>query len=252
VRSTDLHDVIDQLTTCKSQQNLHGEIKWQKVTEQYLEKYIAVVDTLFDLTATNRLKLRVMFTNNTYVPKDLSAEQRKTEYQRLYYQFIKHAFGLQYSLTGRTGPAMVRLNIDQMPVSREDAAQFKSFLLGLNKNSSLRAAKIHFDPNQIAEVESQDHVILQCLDVILGSIAYRLNDKHLEKIAGTNRRGKRTIAKEKLYRHILSRIRQVYPNFNIGETTGLQNDITNRWQHPYRHWKLIPKDHERDLTRAKP
>ncbi len=66
----------------------------------------------------------------------------------------------------------------------------------------------------------------------LGAMAFRLNDKHLVKPPGQVRRGKRTIAKEKLYKHILGRIRQLYPNFNIGESTGMQGDRANRWRTP--------------------
>jgi len=55
----------------------------------------------------------------------------------------------------------------------------------------------------------------------------------------------------KALEHILGRVRQIYTNFNIGESTGTQGDITNRWRHPYRHWKLIPKNHEREMSRWK-
>jgi hypothetical protein len=90
------------------------------------------------------------------------------------------------------------------------------------------------------------------MDIVLGSMAFRLNNKHKAKPVGQHRRGKRTVAKESLYRHISDRIRRIYPNFNIGESTGTQGDRANRWKHPYRHWKLIPKDHERDFSKAKP
>ena len=142
--------------------------------------------------------------------------------------------------------------MDQMPTSREETAKFKAFLEALSRNPGLRRADVRFDKRQIAEVDSKDHDILQCLDVVLGSMTFRLNNHHKLKPDGQQRRGKRTIAKEKLYKHILGRIRAVYPNFNIGESTGKQGDITNRWRHPYRHWKMIPRDHERDMTKKKP
>ncbi len=43
--------------------------------------------------------------------------------------------------------------------------------------------------------------------IVLGAMAFRLNNGHKEKPVGQNRRGKRTIAKEKLYKFIYSRIR---------------------------------------------
>jgi hypothetical protein len=95
-------------------------------------------------------------------------------------------------------------------------------------------------------------MLLQCLDIVLGAMAFRLSNKHLIRPPGQHRRGKRTIAKEKLYQHISGRIRQIYPNFNIGESTGTQGDLANRWKHPYRHWKLIPKNDQRDFSKVKP
>ena len=252
VRSTDLAETIHRLEDAKTGQNLFGEIKWQKVTENYLEKYIAVMDEFFDLATNDIVKIRVMFTNNQYVPQGLTNEQRKTEYHRLYYQFIKHAFGLSHATSEVAPPVQVRLNIDQMPTSNEEPAQFKSFVVGLNRNPEMQRAGIRFDERQIAEVSSHDHVLLQCADVVLGAMAFRLNNKHKIKPEGQSCRGKRTIAKEKLYRHISTRIRAIYPHFNIGESTGFQGDRTNLWKHPYRHWKLIPTNHERDLSKAKP
>jgi hypothetical protein len=252
VRSGDLETIIDLLNVRKLQQNLFNEIKWQKVTENYLEKYIAVMDSFFDAIAEGTAKVRIMFTNNQFVPRGLTSEQRQTEYHRLYYQFIKHAFGMQYASHELGRPIRIRLNLDQMPTSSEETAQFKSYVDGLNRNSALTRSGVKFSKQQIAEVNSKDHVLLQCLDIVLGAMAFRLNNKHLAKPTGQRRRGKRTIAKEKLYKHISARIRDIYPNFNIGESTGKQGDWANLWRHPYRHWKLVPKDHERDWSRAKP
>lgn len=252
VRSPDVESATKRLNDSKTQQNLFGEIKWQKVTRNYLDKYIAVMDEFFDLIARDVAKVRIMFTNNQYVPQGLTDEQRQTEYHRLYYQFIKHAFGLPHCSDELGSPIRVRLNLDQMPTTSEETAQFKSYVEGLNRNAAMRRGGIRFDNQQIAEVASHDHVLLQCLDIVLGAMAFRLNDKHLVKPAGQPQRGKRTIAKEKLYRHISGRIRQIYTNFNVGESTGIHGDLANRWKHPYRHWKLIPKNHERDVGKAKP
>lgn len=105
--------------------------------------------------------------------------------------------------------------------------------------------------DQIAEIESHRHNILQCLDIVLGSMSFRLNDKHKEKPEGSRKRGKRTIAKEKLYQHINRRIRQLYPYFNIGISTGLKDGKANRWHHPYRHWLFIPKHSKFDMSKSK-
>jgi hypothetical protein len=48
------------------------------------------------------------------------------------------------------------------------------------------------------------------------------------------------IAKEKLYKHINKKIREIRPNFNIGISTGIDGDRQNRFIHAYRHWLFIP------------
>jgi hypothetical protein len=93
----------------------------------------------------------------------------------------------------------------------------------------------------ITEVRSHDHVLMQCLDIVLGSMSFRLNDKHKEKPAGAYRRGKRTIAKERLYREILAEIRKIRPGFNVGMSTKL-NSLQERWEKPYLHWAFVPRD----------
>lgn len=251
VHSQDLQPTIDRLEACKRRHNLFNEIKWQKVTANYLSKYGGIVDELFDLMAEGTVKVRIMFTSNQYVPVGLTTDQEQAAYHLLYYQFIKHAFGLQHCRSDLAGPVRVRLNIDSMPGSAEQKAQFKSYVAGLTHNPEMRSADVQFDPLQIAEVASHDHVLLQCLDVVLGAMTFRLNNKHLHKPPGMTRRGKRTRAKHELYRLISNRIRQLYPNFNIGESTGIAGDISSRWRHPYRHWKLVPADHERDPGKTK-
>ena len=251
VRSTDLSPVVDRIKARRAELNLHAEVKWQKVTAAYLEKYKQLMGTFFDLVADDRVKVRVMFTQNRFVPTGLTRDHRKLDYYILYYQFLKHAFGLRYAEHGKQ-PVYVRLNMDQLPHNREANAQFKSFLLGLNRNPHLRRARVRFRADQIAEVSSHDHVLLQCLDVVLGAMAFRLNDKHKRKPPGQTCRGSRTIAKEKLYKFLRTRICAIYPNFNIGETTGKEGDWRNLWRHPYRHWKFIPREHEIDEAKAKP
>ena len=250
VRSTDLRNAIEGLEACKLRLNLFGEVKWQKVTANYLGKYIELMGEFFDLVANDKVKVRIMFTHNRFVPTGLTPEQRRIEYYLLYYQLLKHAFGLPYSNPGPE-PVHVRLNLDQLPNNREQNALFKAYILGLNRNPQFRGARVSFREDQIAEVSSHDHVLMQCLDIVLGAICFRLNDKHKEKPLGLRRRGNRTIAKEKLYKFLLSRIRQIYPGFNIGETTGKQGDWSNLWNHSYRHWKLIPQSHEIDEARSK-
>jgi len=82
-------------------------------------------------------------------------------------------------------------------------------------------------------------------------MAFRLNDKHKAKIPGTRRRGKRTKAKEKLYKAISQEVRGIYPGFNIGMTTGRRGGPGDMWKHLYRHWLFKPREFEYDDQRTK-
>lgn len=249
VRSSDLEQVQKVLLNRKNELNLLKEAKWSKVTEQYLNKYLGLMETFFDLVEIDKVKTRIMFTQNSIVATSLRSEQLQNEYFLLYYQFVKHAFGLQYSNSNKL-PIQVRLYFDDLPDTKEKVANFKSYIGGLNRFRQFEDANIKISLEQIAEVNSHNHPILQCLDVVLGSMQFRLNDKHKEKPEGSRVRGKRTIAKEKLYVYISQRIRKIYPNFNIGVSTA-RNDVRNTWLHPYRHWLFKPKDHEIDLSKTK-
>ena len=50
VKSIDLNEVVSRLNQYKNEHNINGEMKWTKVTAQYLEKYIGIMDVFFDLT----------------------------------------------------------------------------------------------------------------------------------------------------------------------------------------------------------
>lgn len=250
VTSNDIDIISRRLQKEKERQHFFDEIKWSKVTSNYLEKYIAVMDAFFKYVKRGRVKVRIMFSQNIHVPVDLEEYHLEYRYYLLYYQFIKHAFGLRYS--NRKGdPINLRIYFDRLPDTREKNAMFKGHILSLERSPQFRDANIRIKEDQIAEVNSHDHVLLQCLDIVLGSMQFRLNNKHKVKPPGKRFRGKRTIAKEKLYKHILKRIQELYPNFNVGISTGRRN-YKDSWRMPYRHWKFKPKNSVLDFSKSKP
>lgn len=241
--------ITEKLNVQKNELNLYAEIKWAKVTERYLDKYQTMVQCFFDEIRQGNLKVRIMFTQNAWVPRNLSKEDLELQYYKLYYQFIKHAFGLKY-IEGKS-KTRLRIYMDELPDSGEKVERFKGFLLGMKNSTEFRKANIELDKNNIAELCSHDHVLLQCLDVVLGAISFRLNDKHKVKPLGSRYRAKRTIAKEKLYKTILAEIKTMYPNFNIGISTGMNGIPSNIWSSPYRHWKFESANSEYDGSKTK-
>lgn len=245
VESSHIHEVVERLERAKQEQNLGAEVKWQKISEAYAGKYIAFLDEVFRLLGEGKLKIRVMFTQNYFGAARLTTAQRENGFFLLYYQFVKHAFGLTYGGL-QNCETKVRIYFDKLPDTHEKCAAFKGYVLGLNANPYFQRAGIRLVDSEITEVDSKHHVIMQSLDVVMGAIQFRLNDKHLEKPEGSRVRGKRTRAKERVYKHVLASIRALYPGyqFNIGISTGTDGDNSVKWKEPYRHWLFKPAELE--------
>jgi len=239
-------DILAALAQKKKDLNLYGGIKWIKITEIYRNKYIEMMDLFFQFVKEGKIKIRIMFTDNRNVAKDLTPEQKENEYFILYYQFVKHAFGL---MQVRHAPkTSLRINFDNLPDKKEKCNEFKEFIAGLRRH--LFSHNIILDRDNISEVCSHDHDVLQCLDIVLGAMAFRLNNLHLEKIPGKRIRGKKTRAKESVYKHINKLIQGVYPNspFNVGTSTGDRGFAAPKWEMPYRHWLFVPQNSEYDAS----
>lgn len=248
IRSTDLIPVTSSLNAKKQELNFKGEIKWTKVSSNYLEKYKTIITHLFRFIKEDKIKLRIMFRQTAEVPLNLTKEHYEDGYQLLYYQFLKHAFGLEHSGIG--SEIKMRLYFDRLPLNKIKKEAFLNNIFALQSLQKFTHAKIKIRRSDITEINSHDHVLLQCMDIVLGAMAFRLNDLHKEKPEGSRFRGKKTIAKEKLYKHILSCIREIYPNFNIGITTS-RMPRERIWNLSYRHWKFRPKEFKVDESKYK-
>ena len=242
VSAKDLHGVVDALQARKEVLNLHGEIKWTKVTEPYLDKYIQIMELFFSFVKAGKIKVRIMFRRNEDRPSNYHERHSNDDkYFKLYYQFLKNGFGLRY-LPVNQEDAYIRIYLDQLPDTKAKSAQFKEFVRGIPNTRDFQDVhgKLHIREGDVAEVRSHDHVLLQCTDIVLGAMFFRLNNLHLEKPAGSRRRGKRTVAKEKLYKYIYSQIQDMLPRFNIGTSTGSHGYEHPSWELPYSHWQFIP------------
>ena len=242
INSKDLVKVTAALNQKKAELHLNGEIKWSKTTDQYLEKYIQMIDLFFDFVRDGKIKVRIMFRNNKDRPSNFHERHSNDDkYFKLYYQFLKNAFGLKY-IPQEYGEVFLRIYLDQLPDKKEKCSEFKRYVQNIPNIRDFECIqnRLHIRDGDVAEVRSHEHVLLQCTDIILGSMYFRLNNLHLTKVEGTRVRGRRTIGKEKLYKHINGRIRELLPAFNIGISTGKRDYKNPSWDLPYSHWKFKP------------
>lgn len=242
VESQHLYEVQRTLTHVCRELHFYDEIKWQKVSQHYTDKYIKVVDVFFNLIKLGKVKLRILFTQNDRVAAGLPDLDKADGFFMLYYQFIKHAFGLQFCRNFKED-VYLRLYFDWLPYQSGQEKHFKEYIKKLESSAIFQQNRIKVRMQDIAEVNSKKHLLLQLLDIVLGAICFRLNEKHKYIPAGKKRRGKRTIAKEKLYKHINKKIREIIPGFNVGANTKIKCK-DDYWVHSYRHWNLKLSEYE--------
>lgn len=245
IESKNVAQVLSRMENLKNTVGITDEIKWQKVNAYHFEKYVKIIDELFLMGKEGVLKIRIFFRHNQYEP-DITPQQRKEDYPILYYQFIKYAFGLVFC-GDKEG---IRLYLDEIPLNQTDKVNFIKHLYGLNKDPEFQSNGIKFVEKGISEVDSKTHLPLQFIDLVLGAICFKLNEKDKLKLDGEEKPGKRTILKLKLYKYINAKIREIYPDFNIGISTPIRNE-NDRWLQIYRHWSFKPKHHTRNLSRTK-
>lgn len=235
INSRDQYELTQALKKKKTELHLDHEVKWTRVTENYLSKYIELIDLFFDFVQAGKIKVRIMFRSVTDAPTPVKSTSVDDKYFKLYYQFLKHSFGLM-SIPTECTPTNVIIFLDVLPDKHGKRDEFKKFLHDMPQSQDFFNKHITIRERDIIEVDSKDHVLLQCTDIVLGAMYFRLNGLNTAKPEGQVRRGKRTIAKEKLYKHIQQRICEIHPSFNAGISTGSRGLENPHWESPYEHW----------------
>lgn len=252
VRNTDFDAIKNALDERKLALNLKNEIKWVKVTQNYLDKYMQMIDLFFSFVKEKKVKVRIMFRETAQRPSNLSPEQIHNRYSLLYYQFVKHAFGLEYHDNPTGKPVYLRLYFDEIPYPLDQRDSFKSHIYSLQRHSRFRKAHLKIRMDDVVEIDSGKHSIQQCMDIVLGSIAFMLNRKNEVTLPDSSERGHRTIAKEKLFYHILEKIEESdgVEFFDISRTTPVAVPA-DYWLTPYRHWKFMTAEFRQQVPLEK-
>ena len=242
IPSDRVEPVSSALAAEKLRLNLHNEVKWKKTSLNYLQKYIQLVSFFFDFVRSGDVKVRIMFTPNSLLPRKLSKQHRANKYSLLYYQFIKHAFDYRFSNLG-PGRIYLQIRLDNLPGTPRQKQEFFAFLYALNVHSkeflTSSDGEFYIRPTGIGEIDSRESDLLQCLDVVLGAMQFRLNRGYATVDPATRKFAGKTIAKDKLSTHIINLVRGIVPDFQPGRNPWVHPDL--RWQTPYRHWIFRPR-----------
>lgn len=212
ISSRDRSAVISALEAEKARLNLYGEVKWQKVTPNYLDKYRSLSSLLFDLVRDGKVRLRILFTDNANAPDGLALLSHSQRFLQLYLAFIEHAFDIRFR-SPRDEPVRLRILLDELPVPVDDKRAFRQHVYRLNNGAAFQSGRVRVFPGDVGEVDSRDHVLLQCLDIVLGAMQSALNAR------GSSSSGKRSVSRRQMSSHILSLVKSIHPDFHMEVTT---------------------------------
>lgn len=154
VRENDRERVNERLDKIKTDHKIQGEMKWTKICDYNESAYISFVDEVFNILDENIMKMRIMFTQNIN-RKDHIEYEPTNEFLVLYYQFLKHAFGLRYCNPLQLHTIHFSVYLDEVPTKREDFATFKRYLSSLSDFPVFNRNKIQISYDDITDVDSK-------------------------------------------------------------------------------------------------
>lgn len=80
VRASDRDEIEDVLNRKKAELNINSEMKWDRVTAPYKDKYIEFIKTYFEFVRSARIKVRITFTQNINQTRGLTDEHIGNDY----------------------------------------------------------------------------------------------------------------------------------------------------------------------------
>ncbi len=229
---------------------VRGEVKWGKLNAINYDCYVHLANLIFDEIEEGNVKYRQMFLDRSYVwvPKRGDPEETELTIQfKLYYQFLKHAFGLQYVPRDPNDDQIdlyVRLDSH---TSQRHTDQLRSFAGAFPRILNRRDFSVRVTFHNSSKVPR-----LQICDLLMGAAGSYGNRMHKKRRAGQRGMTQKQQLRLNFCKHIYQRLRQIdaaergSKAFNWFETTGLDGTVENLFHHKVRIWKFIPKRHVRD------
>jgi hypothetical protein len=224
------------------------EIKWSSLKPAKLETYKQLVDCFFDHLDKKELTYRQMFRDRSFVfcneTGNTTSEKTELDVQfMLFYQFIKHAFGLEFLPVQHDVIHEILVRLDGHS-SQRHKDQLESYINQLNRLGGRNDIIV-----KASFIDSKSSNVLQLCDVIMGAAGSYGNKQH--KLRSHGQRGMTKAQKPRfdLSKYIYNKIKELDAKhrgsraFNWFESTGMQGQPEFKLHHKLRIWKYIPKNY---------
>lgn len=225
IKESEYEKTSQILESYKSQFGLH-ELKRTKITKANYKQYIDILEFFFVFVKAGKIKIRIMFSPNYELIK-FDRHSQNESFIKLYHTFIINAFNIFYARK----PINIRLIFDDLPETKSKNQLFKKLLKSkIVNNTKIDTNKVYTSDDRMEEVDSKKHIILQCVDVIVGLTDFILNTSNDDI-----KKSERAKARYEVWKCIESNILAINPNFELTRTT--QPVYSHKaWQSSYRHF----------------
>lgn len=238
------------LKSITDRRKVFREVKYGSVTPEVLDCYLELIEQLFQYIRKSDLRYRQTFLDRSYVycPAELSESRSDLDIQyRIYYQFIKHQFGLKYLPVDNSGmDHRIYIRLDDHS-SQKHKDQLRKYIEELPNKYERNDMKVF-----VSYVNSRRLRRLQVCDLLMGAAGFYGNKMHLRRDSGKRGMKPNQAARHKLAKFIYGHLRLLDSDirgsraFNWFESTGKDGQWSNRLHHKIRIWKFIPRRYKID------
>jgi hypothetical protein len=225
------------------------EIKWSNVSPVTVPIYELLIDEFFEHLRTREIRYRQIFLDRKYVYVPEKSGNRLSDLDvqyRVYYQFLKHHFGLQYLPRAEGTFDTVFFRLDRHS-SQQHTEELKAFAEKLP--SFLGRTDLDF---QVSFVDSKKHLRLQICDVLMGAAGSYGNKMHLQRQPGQRGKTEKQKCREAIAKRIYEQLKSIdaaqrgTKAFNWFESTGMDSSPESKLNHKIRIWKFVPSRYQID------
>jgi hypothetical protein len=174
--------VKESLQKYRLEERMRAELKWSKVTKQYLRKYKIFVDHFFELNSRDCAHFHsLILDSHQFNHRKFNEGNKDLGYYKFLYQLLLHGFGKHYSKNRRGEECKLIVHPDQ----RNSKYPLDRLRTTLNYSMAKQYA-VRTKP--FLAIEAQDSKqadLAQLNDILIGAVGFQKNE--IDLIAGTQR-----------------------------------------------------------------
>lgn len=241
----DIERLDKEVAKIAAMYKLGGEIAWAGLRGKNLPAYRALVDSFVDLLRRTDLHYRQVFLDRRLVRVNESGTvdpiaDLDVQYL-IYYQFLKHAFGLRYlprAPNGERHRILIRLDDHSSKTHKQKLEEFVVMLASTLNRPDLDIG--------VKFLSSEDAYRLQICDLMIGAAGSYGNKDYMRREPGQRGMKPRQKVRLDMAKYVYNKLRDLDRQergsgaFNWFESTGLNGDIRNLMNYKMRIWKFKP------------